>query len=384
MLCSRTLANEEIAAQVKTLLQKDLDWDYVFRFARRHSVLPLVFNQLNRIAPENVPPEQLLRLKIQYHENAARNILLTDELGRLLKAFGSAGIEALPYKGPSLAVYAYGNIALRRFVDLDIMVRKTDVLPAKEILIAHGYVCDQNWTTAQQSVLLRTQHNLPFRREEGRLIVELHWEVASDLFASSLQAEKLWERLEVTALNNVATKSLSSEDLLLSLCVHGSRHLWERLAWICDVAELLRSRKDLNWSAVLERANTMGNTRMLCLGLLLAHNLLDAPLPSDVKSRFETDRTLPSLANEVFLRLFSGTEHLPVTANESFKYNMQVREGWRSRLRYFRLMFRPTDGDVATVSLPPALGFAYYFLRPLRLLRSDRERRLTVQKSRHV
>jgi hypothetical protein len=383
LLCSRTVVSEAESHRVEELLREDLDWEYVFRFARRHSVLPLLYLQLQKFATL-VPSAQLQRLKTHYQENTARNILLTDELCRLISVLESAGIEAIPYKGPALAVYAYGDLSYRRFVDLDIMVRKADVLRAKEILVARGYACDQNWTIAQESVLLRTQHNLPLRREAGRMIVELHWEVASDLFASSLQAEQLWERLETMKLSNFTVKTMSREDLLLSLCVHGSRHLWERLAWICDIAELLRAHPDLDWSTLELRAAVMGNTRMLSLGLSLAHTFYNGPLPEEVSLKLTADQALTPLINEVRTRLFSGTEHLPVTANESFRYNMQVREGWRSKLRYFRLIFRPTDGDVATISLPAGLSFAYYLVRPLRLFRSDRERRTMADKGRHA
>ena len=383
LLCSRTVVRESESARIEELLRENLDWEYIFRFARRHSVLPLLYLQLQKF-DSAVPPTQLQRLKTQYQENIARNILLTDELCRLISVLESAGIEAIPYKGPALAVYAYGNLSHRRFVDLDIMVRKADVMRAKDILVARGYACDQNWTTAQESVLLRTQHNLPLRREAGRMIVELHWEVASDLFASSLQAEQLWDRLETMRLGDFSIKTMSCEDLLLSLCVHGSRHLWERLAWICDVAELLRSHPHLNWSMLNEGATAMGNTRMVYLGLSLAHLFYSGPLPEEVKSKLESDQALTPLINEVCARLFSGTEHLPVTANESFRYNMQVRKGWRSKLRYFRLMFRPTDGDVATISLPARLSFAYYLVRPLRLFRTDRERRVIAEKGRHA
>jgi hypothetical protein len=379
--CARRRVEETQALIIRSLVSRNLDWDYVFRFARRHSVLPLLYLSLSEICPAEVPAQQLARLKKHYQENVARNLLLTGELCRLLRALEAEGIEAVPYKGPALAVAAYGRLELRRFVDLDIIVRKHDVSRAMAVLTAQGYSCGKAWTDTQQSVLLKTQHNLPLSREEGRLLVELHWQVASDLFASSLQAEELWERLEVMDLNGFPVKTLPLEDLLLSLCVHGSRHLWERLAWICDVAELLKSQPQLNWEGLLERANATDNPRMLYLGLLLAQSLLQAPLPEGVQSLLDEDNRLQPLVAEVSKRIFSGTEQVPVTAMESFKYNLRIREGWRSRLRYLRLMFRPTDSDVATVSLPPGLAFVYYLVRPLRLLRSDRERRLVVQQT---
>jgi hypothetical protein len=50
--------------------------------------------------------------------------VLTAELCRLISLFAAADIAAIPYKGPVLGLFAYGNIALRRFVDLDVIVKK--------------------------------------------------------------------------------------------------------------------------------------------------------------------------------------------------------------------------------------------------------------------
>ncbi len=175
LLCSQTKVDAETSARVKaiTSFPNKVDWDYVYQLARRHSVLPLIYSQLSTAAPANVPPDQLARLKEDYQNNVARNLLLTAELCQILQTFEAAGIEAVPYKGPALAVYAYGNLALRRFVDLDILVRKADTLLAKEVLRARGFVCGTPWTNTQQALLLRTQHNLSLSREEGRMVVEL-------------------------------------------------------------------------------------------------------------------------------------------------------------------------------------------------------------------
>ncbi len=375
--CSRTQVSEQMNRQIKTLLENDIDWDYLYCFARRHSVLSLLYLQLSTIAPTEVPPEELSRLKDYYQKNAGRNLYLTNELGRILQDFASAGIEAIPYKGPALAISAYGNLELRRFVDLDIMVRKVDVLRAQELLIAQGYRCGTAWTMAQQSLLLRSQHNLTLSREQGRLIVELHWEVAPDLFATAFQAEQLWDRLEPICLNNFAARSLSAEDLLLSLCVHGSKHLWMRLAWICDVAEMLKTQRNLDWTALCAQARLTGTERMLFLGLHLANCLLEAPLPVDLKTRVLSEETIASLAQEVAVAIFSGTEPVLPTLGQSFGFNLRLRQTWRLRARYCRFLFKPTDGDLGAVNLPASLTFAYYIIRPWRLLRADRERRLT-------
>jgi hypothetical protein len=366
LCCARTRANERVVARTRELAA-EVDWEYLFLLARRHSVVPLLYLQLERHASDLVPYEKLSQLKKHYLENSARNTILTAELCRLITLFANSGIEAIPYKGPVLALFAYDNLALRRFVDLDIIVNKSDVLKAREILLAHDYTPSKSLSLSQQELLLRTQHNLQFSRDNHRLIVELHWEVAPNLFASTVDADTLWQNLVSINLNGTQVKTLSAEDLLFSLCVHGSRHLWERLGWICDVAELI-SRRSIDWNVLLKRAVDADSERMFLLGLYLAERLLDAPLPLEVKQRCDADERLPSLAENIIARLFSGTTHVPATSREIFKYNLDVRKTLSARARYVLHMLRPTDSDLGARALPAKLSFAYYLVRPLRLL----------------
>jgi hypothetical protein len=205
---------------------------------------------------------------------------------------------------------------------------------------------------------------LQFVRDNRRLLLELHWEVAPHLFASSVQEDDLWRNLVTIDVNGTPMKTLAPDDLLFSLCVHGSRHLWERLGWICDVGELI-ARHQINWSALLKRAADTDTERMFLLGLYLAQELLQATLPVEIRERCAADARLKSLGATITEHLFSGPTHVPATLREIFKYNLGVRKSLSARARYLAYMLRPTDGDIASPSLP---NFAYYLARPLRLL----------------
>jgi len=368
LCCARTDASDRVVTRLREIAATKIDWEYLFLLARRHSIVPLLYLQLDRHATDLVQPRYYIPLKKNFFENVARNTVLTAELCRLITRFADSGIDAIPYKGPVLALFAYGNVALRRFVDLDVIVKKSEVLKAREILLAEGYTPSKSLSLSQQELLLRTQHNMQFSRDDHRLIVELHWEVVPHLFASTIDSDQLWENLGVVDLNGTSVKTLSAADLLFSLCVHGSRHLWERLSWICDIAELL-ARHTFDWPALLRRASEADIDRMFLLGLYLAEQLLEAPLPAEVKQRCEADSRLSSLAENVVEHLFNGTTHVPATSREIFKYNIGVRKTLGARARYILYMLRPTDGDLGAHSLPESLSFAYYLARPFRLLK---------------
>ena len=345
----------------------ELDWDYFYQLARRHSLVPIVYRQLEALK-NDIPAEVFRRFRKDYQENAARNLIFLDELTALLDRFAKAGIDAIVFKGPALAMLAYGDLNLRRYVDLDLIVRRADMGRAIEVLTQSGYVASRDLTGEQQAVLLRTQHNLQFTR--GRVIVELHWQVSSELFASTVTAEELWKNLSTVDLNGRPIKTLATEDLLFALCVHGSRHLWQRLAWICDIDRMIRTNPDIDWPALSERAKGAMAERMFLLGPALAARLLGTDLPEPVAKAIARDGRIITLCDEIHARLFDGPEQSALPLLTVIRFNLLIRSGWRSRIRYGRFLFAPTDLDLDAVRLRPRLHFMYYFLRPLRLLHS--------------
>jgi len=382
LLAARRQLDDEQRSRLRILAQQELDWEYLYKLARRHSLVPLFYYQIERVAGEDIPGPVLQRLRKDYHENSARNLILTNELVSIIRELEVNGIEAIPYKGPALAIAAYDNPNLRRYIDLDLMVRKADVSAARDLLIARGYKPARNVDQRQQALLLTTQHNIQFSRDDGRLIVELHWRVATQLFAASVSAEDLWPNLETVKLGNVSLRTLSIEDLLFCLCVHGSRHLWERLSWICDVASLISACPTIDWPQLLQRAERTDTERMLLLGLHLATQLGGALLPPEIETRLARDSSVLSLAAAIRERLFNGTIQVPPTPREIFSYNFSVRKSWKSRARYCLYALRPSDSDLGTISLPRFLGFGYYVLRPFRLFRQNHSPKVVSENSR--
>jgi hypothetical protein len=367
LCCIRPEISNSISDRIRELARQEIDWDYLFLVSRRHSITPLLYSRLQQFASNVVPGPHLQKLRQYFQENSARNVLFTAELCRLIKALDAVHIEAIPYKGPALAVFAYHDVALRRFVDLDIMVRREDASSAIEVLLKEGYEFSKPLTESQLDVLLRTQHNVQFRRHNRQLIVELHWEVASHLFASSVQADDLWRQLQSIELSNTKVKTLAAEDLIFSLCVHGSRHLWERLLWICDVAWIMCGQ-NLDWNALVKRARSTESERMFLLGISLSSRLLGVETPREASDLISSDSQLERLGSEVIEGLFSGTTHRPASSSQIFRYNLMVRKTWPARFRYFRHMLNPTDRDLDAISLPASLNFGYYLMRPLRIL----------------
>jgi hypothetical protein len=366
LLCARPRPDAEATGRIRELARGGIEWEFLYRLARRHAVLPLLYRRLEAHAPGAAPREFRERLREKFRENATRNTLLAGELVGIARLFESEGVPVLAYKGPALAVQAYGDLSLRRFIDLDIIVRRRDVGRAGGLLCSLGFSKPEGLTESQEEFLLRRQHNLAFTRDAGKLIVELHWEVAPAAFADVPLGARAWERAVAVRLFGGDVRSLAPEDLLLALCVHGTKHLWERLAWVCDVAVLLDSQGGLDWSSILRQAHDSRVERMLYLGLRLAQGLLGACVPEDVRPT-DSDSVVEGLAAEVTQALFDGAEYAPASLARSVKFNLRARRRLRDRAEYLRFILTPTDGDLTALRLPSGMSFVYYLLRPVRL-----------------
>jgi hypothetical protein len=367
LACARSRMDEPHAAIIRELARRALDWDGVVALGRRHSLFPLLYRHLAALAADAVPPAQLARLRELHQGNAARNLFLLEELGSVVRSLEEDGIGAMPWKGPLLAIAGYGDLSLRRFVDLDILVRRDDVERAIGTLTRLGYRMEPVATPAQRAFLIRTQHDLAFRRDEGRLIVELHWEVAPRLFAAEMTATDLWRDAAPRAIAGREFLVMTPEAMLLSLCVHGSKHLWERLAWICDVAEWLRAHPSLDWKALLARVQRTGQERMLFVGLQLAVGLLNAPVPAHVAAAIDADRAVPRLAGQAEKVIFSDPPRPPGMIT-SLRFHLLTRRNRGLKLRYLLHLLTPSAADISLFRAPRPLQFAYYLVRPLRLL----------------
>ncbi|HEX9918919.1 MAG TPA: nucleotidyltransferase family protein, partial [Pyrinomonadaceae bacterium] len=345
LCCARTHMDERHVARLRQLLDGALDWDFILHFAEKHSLIPLLYFHLHARAPEKVPTLVFEKLREQSRRISALNMFLSGELRRLLKLFAAHEIAAIPYKGPALAAKAYGNIALRHFGDLDIIVRQRDVLRVMKLLVAEGYELHPPLNGVQQALMLRTQCNLPFTRDAHRLVVEIHWRVSARLFSSPLDEDALWENLHTDDFEGTRINALAPGDLLLSLCVHGAKHLWERLSWITDIAQLLEVQADLNWTSLLEHARRTGTARMLLLGLYVAHDLLGARLPEQVEEQLQADPEIARLANQIYARLFEdGSEAGGMSGY--FVFQLKARPRLRDKFNYCRYVISPTEEDL--------------------------------------
>jgi hypothetical protein len=353
------------AERVLQLLRDDLDWDYLIALVDRHGVIPLFAHNLDSLSAGLVPVQVLANLRNYNQENTRHSLFLTAELCRLMELLQAHGIRAVPFKGPTLALRAYGDVALREFSDLDILVRRQDVLKVRKLLVGEGFKPTPELTSAQEAALLRFDCAYNFTNDKN-IVFDLHWNFAAP-HSFAFDINGLWDRLEAVTIAGKQLPTVLVEDLLLILCLHGFTHFWERLGWICDVAGLIELHKDIDWESVVNNTTKQGGRRILSLGLVLAGELLEAPIPAEVLQIAQKDAVVRELAEDLKRRLFAETASASGIIDGAL-LQLRMRERKRDRIGFgLRLAATPRVYDWMLVPLPNRLFFLYYFLRPLRL-----------------
>ncbi|MCA9968977.1 MAG: nucleotidyltransferase family protein [Anaerolineales bacterium] len=371
LACARTAVDAATAERIDALLRQELDLRHVRWIARRNAVTALVFRNLWPRLPEAMRQGQLQQLRQHAQWTAFTNLMRSRTLLELLDLLQAEGIAAIPYKGPVLGQVAYQDVALRQFGDLDLIVPAEKALQARDVLLRHGFI--QTWpeaalTPAQEAQHLQTKYNFTLARASDNLEVELHWAVTNRYINLPPRAGLLWSYLEPTALGGRMVPSFTPEVLLLILTAHGSNHCWNRLIWVCDVAETVRTfGARIDWERLLALAEAWHGQRMLLIGLHLAQTLLGAPLPAAVAQTARADKTAVALARQSRAKLLA-VQHVPFRPLEEPFYHLRMLDDGRARWRYGAEVIRPSTKDWLYWPLPPRLAWLYYLVRPVRLI----------------
>lgn len=368
LACAHARVEGARAEEIRQLAEGELDWDYLIKIAKLHGLMPLLYYNLKMTSPRSVPRDRLVDTMKFYLMNAGHNIRHTRELCRLLDLLEANGIAVIPFKGPALAQQIYGDITLRSFVDLDIIVHKEDVLRAKEVLISQDYQPEIALDSKQESAFLRSECEYNFNHKTSGIRLEVHWRINPSCYCIDFNVFDVWPRLRRMVIEGKSVLTFSPEDQLIALCIHGARHNWKEKKHICDVAALVENSKDLDLEKALSYAQKRHFERIVLLGLLLAERYLGAKLPSELSSRIAENAALQALVLQLhnnFEINSGGSSRLADEMNFWFR----ARERLRDRVScIIRLAVEPTQMDLIRTPLPVELYPLYYLIHPVRLI----------------
>ena len=291
------------------------------------------------------------------------SLVQSRELAQLAGLFEQNRISFVALKGPMLSQYLYGGLGMRASGDIDVLAKQEDVPRIRKILVSSGYrvTTTLHWNSDSACVRAR-EEEISFESPSG-VSIDVHWRLMPRYSASVFDRLTGWESLTTLPLAGREIPTLTPEPLLLFLCAHGAKHMFERLGWICDIARFLHVTPNLDWAAIKTQSRRASSLRQLSLGLLLARELLGASA-----AELDIDPQAVRLAETISNRLLSGARP-PVPAPESTRYTLRLLETPGQRLRCLAgLYLTPSEAEYRALRIPPWLFFLYYPFRPIRLI----------------
>jgi hypothetical protein len=358
------------SARIAALAAEVRSYNSLLRLAEKHGVVAHLAAALAAVSETVIPIPLSDALRERLRLQSLFTLAMSAELFRILELLRGAGLECVVVKGPVLSLRAYGNPAARRYADLDLLVRHADIPHAMGILVAAGY---ESRVPVQAIRAGKIPGEYFFRRPETNIIFELHSERTFRYFPLPLPIERYFKHQAVLLIDGHTVPSLSLEDEIVLLCVHGAKHFWERLIWVSDVAAMVHNHPELDWKLIRKSAAEVGGARMLRVALLLCDRLLRVRVPSKMQADDGNDPACSRLVAQIESWLpYAGDATPPVAQRALFRF--LIGGSAFAGARYLvRLSFSTTEEDWSREQVAgPVSQLAEVLRRPFRLARKYR------------
>jgi protein O-GlcNAc transferase len=361
LACSRVAVTDSGQRTIRSMLAQNVDWTAFARLAVHHGLVGLAGHTLSRVAPGLVSEDILDAFRATEQQTDRANRGRFEELAGVLDALAANGIEAIPFKGPVLAIRAYGGFGLRAFRDLDFLIRDDDLTATIATLRSLRYARPGQLTEAQFQFIHRLQGQEQLFNEATGTVIEPHTRLTGLKLAFDIDHPALWRRAQRVELNGRTLLLLAPEDDFLSLAVHGGKESWWNMKWVCDIAAFITAHPSLDWTALLTRAREQGCLRMVLLATALARRYFAAPVPAPVVAAERADPRIEFLVGRIaggWWRTDAVTG--PPSSKTLSLDRFLLHDGLGQRTRYVaRTLFLPGPHHVEAMPLPRPLAFAY-------------------------
>jgi hypothetical protein len=334
----------------------------------QHGLNPIIYKRLTKF--QNILNETFLNdLKTTYFDIAKNNMLLTSELLSLNKLFLENNLEYLSFKGPVLSLLAYEDVISRRYLDLDILVRKDKLEDIYTMLIKNGYTTDIKLENIKDDRFLDLSKDMIFFNNKKNILIEVHWKLLEKrfFFQNFSFNDFAWQKKLYVKVNDINIPTFDKEYLVFYLIIHGSKHFWERIEWLYNIYLLLIKYEDIDLKIIVDYSKIMQTKMMLKTFFSLLKNKFNYDVDSNI---IKLDENSYKLAKEIEEN-WSTIEMREGNINfKEMKFMIKMQDNLLNKIKVsFKTIFQIKVYDILYINLPQKLTFMYYLIRPIRFLK---------------
>jgi len=355
--------------RITEILSSGIDWNYVRENAIQHGIIPLCYTRLKENFGDLVPSEELSKLKTLFKANAINNIRQTQHLIKVIDFLSDEGIEAITFKGPALTIQAYGDLSLRSFCDVDILIKRKDFDRVYRLLLLKEFLPQFSIDShiKRKFALLKTEFF--FIKDNFRL--DLHWGLAQRWSTIPFDSDYIMENSSLVALNDREIRTMPPEVAVMFSCIHGNKHNWKELKWLADLIHLIAHHQDLQWNKILDHAEENHAKRILLIGLSLVSEYYVIKYPPQIEQMLVSDKSIKILVKKIQSNFFRSLTLSPLFTSPFLLIKSRDRIRDKLMIVFFyigEVLFSPNEKDFNLFSLPNVLFPGYFILRPFRVL----------------
>ena len=379
VLCKIKLEQDDLNF-IRSNSLDSFDWSYIFSFSQKHGISSLIYSNISKHLDSKVPTAVLNSFRESSLENSKKNLFLTSVLIKIVNELSELGIEAVPFKGAVLSQLIYKDITIREFYDLDLIVFKKDIARVKEYLLENNFNTQFNLTGCQEDYYLNSKYYyINFIRSDKKVALDLHWANTDPQYSFSKPLDYFYKRLDKLKINNKVFPVLSTEDLFLQLCLHGSKHSWSRFSWITDISNLSLIKPDIDYNYIIHEAEKLKCLNILAFSIGLINNLFNLEIALDNDLNYKSKNKLSAQETAILNRIFKLDNYNNQTGDSLFPKMLNSN---RDKLKFYVYNYiYPTPIEFSLINLNRRLFFLYYLIRAVRMVYKWIIRTIKVQLS---
>ena len=291
-------------------LDRRVDWARFLRLARFHRVQGLVWQSL---AGVGLAPETAAELAGDAQRIAETNLRTAVACSEILAAFDQAGVALIFVKGLTLAQLAYGTIATKSAIDIDILVSLDTLAGTGDLLQGLGFELEPAGSR-NLAAMHRVRKESVWVNRDKRLQLDLHTRLADNpRLIPAVGMNSTSQGVDVAPAIRLPT--LGTDELFAYLCVHGASSAWFRLKWITDLAALLNGQSPDELGHLYVQSQQLGAGRAPMQALLLADELYGSLRSAPtLRQRLRRDRGAAWLCRAALRQLMIPPEPVEPTS----------------------------------------------------------------------
>ncbi len=282
------------------------------KILQQQGLTPLLYREVMRKNwNKHLDPSSLKTLRQDYMLALRDSVSEDREVLYVLTALVESGIEVILFKGADLRLRFYGETAVRRMADLDLLISSDQVSRAESVLESLGFNLQPKCHDPRPGFRSKFRDGIHFNPPPGLpFLIDLHWQLNYAAGFYNLSYRRLNLKAIPWMLGDLPVKVLSPEHVIILLVLNifePHEHIVARQ--IIDLI-LVIQHLPMDWQGFVEEVSYLGCQAPVYLVLREIFQVLNREMPSPISEKLANYR--PALVERIALRRLFGylTHHL--------------------------------------------------------------------------